>query len=171
MICIWMKDSPPHVNSHLDVNPRRGAQCWAWGEGAENFWGEGRCYTTWGTSLVREQDWVKPLILPFWKFCKGLYPEDVGRLTTCCQGSWVYVNILPFISKIILGSPTRRLSGSLPAVGDHYFTCANSAWECVSFLTTDHILSVTRHPGKSGISLLGMRSLGAAHVKFIFACS
>lgn len=153
MICIWMKDSQHMYEFAPGCKSKERGLSGGLGERELKTLGvKGGVILHEECNLVTEQDRERRLwFLPFWKFCKGLYPEDVGRLTACCQGSWVYVSFLPFgFQRYFWAAQLGEVIRSLPAGGDHYFTCVNSAWECVSFLTMDHILSVTRHPGKSG---------------------
>lgn len=86
-------------------------------------------------------------------FCPfGRSAKVCGKVNCMLSG---LLSLCPYpalwLSKSFLGSPTRR-GYQVPCLpgGDHYLTWINSAWECVSFLTTDHIIFVARHPGKSG---------------------
>lgn len=65
-----------------------------------------------------------------------------GQLSLCESALW--------LSKISLDSLTRR-GYQVPCLlgGGHYLTCINALWECVSFVTLDPIILVTRHPRKS----------------------
>lgn len=78
----------------------------------------------------------------------------------------------PGLSKISLGSLTRT-GYQLPCLlgGGHSLTCINTLWECVSFITKDQIVLVTRHPSKSRSIPPGAVQAGAVHVTFLFAFS
>lgn len=122
------------------------------GRGRWHLWGDGRYCILWRTQpCATEQDWEWSLwFLPFWKVCIGAKPWDVGRSTVYHQGSWVDVS-LPFGFQRSLGAAWLGEVISSPALpgGGQCLAGIKALWDCVSFVTTDRIILVTRRPRKS----------------------
>lgn len=154
MICIWMKDAHHMYEFAPGCKSReRGLSGGLWERELNSLgWRKVLHYVRDAASWYRTGMRLKPLsfaLLEVLQRCVAIRCWQVncmlsGQLSVCqCSTLW--------LSKIFLGSPARR-GYLVPCLlgGDHYLTCINFAWVCVSFLTMDHIIFVTRHPGKSG---------------------
>lgn len=131
--------------------PGERALWWTWGEGGGVFGvKEGVTLCEECNPVLQNRTETEHLIFAL---LEGLHRCEALRCWQVRRGSSGQLSLcecVPGLSKISLGSLTRT-GYQLPCLlgGGHSLTCINTLWECVSFITTDQIILVTRHPRKS----------------------